>query len=96
MADTCYATAFAAAFESLRATTLLLAAFGENQATLDYPVSVFVAALERLRFPDGTANPVCRSYAWLRRELRKDTPTSSGRTCGPTGRRHCGAAHSEG
>jgi hypothetical protein len=74
IADTCYATAFAAAFESVRATTVLLAACGENQATLDYPVSFFVAALERLTFPDGTANPACRSYAWLRRELRKDTP----------------------
>lgn len=74
IAETCYAAAFANVFAAVPATTVLLAACAENQATLNLPQSEFVAALERLTFPDGSANPQCVSYAWLRRELRKDTP----------------------
>jgi hypothetical protein len=72
--DTCYATACAAAFTGVPATTVVLAACAENQATLNYRQSGFVTALERLTYPGGRPNPDCRSYAWLRRELRKDTP----------------------
>jgi hypothetical protein len=74
IAETCYAAAFAGVFAAVPATTVLLAACAENQATLNLPYSEFAAALERLTFPDGAANPRCTSYAWLRRELRKDTP----------------------
>jgi hypothetical protein len=74
VADTCHAAAFSRALAAVPAATVLLAACAENQATLDYPVSMFVAELERLTFPGGTANPECVSYAWLRRELRRDTP----------------------
>lgn len=74
VADTCYATAFASAVARVPAAMVLLAACGENQATLNYPVSEFITRLERLTFPNGAANPDCRSYAWLRNELRKDTP----------------------
>jgi len=74
IADTCYAAACAAAFTSLPATTVVLAACAENQATLNYQQSQFVKTLERLTYPGGRPNPDCGSYAWLRRELRKDTP----------------------
>jgi hypothetical protein len=74
IAETCYAAAFADVFAAVPATTVLLAACAENQATLNLPHSEFVAALERLTFPDGSANPHCTSYAWLRHELRKGTP----------------------
>jgi hypothetical protein len=74
VAETCYAAAFATVFAAVPATTVLLAACAENQATLNLPYSEFVVALERLTFPDGRANPRCGSYAWLRRELRKNTP----------------------
>jgi hypothetical protein len=74
IADTCYAAACAAAFTGVPATTVVLAACAENQATLNYSRSEFVRKLERLTYPGGRANPECRSYAWLRRELRKDTP----------------------
>ena len=50
------------------------AACAENQATLNYQHSEFVKKLERLAYPGGRPNPHCRSYAWLRRELRKDAP----------------------
>jgi hypothetical protein len=56
------------------ATTVVLAACAENQATLNYQHSAFVHKLERLTHPGGRLNPDCRSYAWLRRELRQDTP----------------------
>jgi hypothetical protein len=74
IADTCYAAACAAAFTSVPATTVVLAACAENQATLNYQHSGFVKALERLTYPGGRPNPDCSSYAWLRQELRKDTP----------------------
>jgi hypothetical protein len=74
IADTCYAAACAAAFTSVPATTVVLAACAENQATLNYRQSQFVKTLERLTYPGGRPNPDCSSYAWLRRELRKDTP----------------------
>lgn len=74
IADTCYATACAAAFTGVPATTVVLAACAENQATLNYQHSEFVHKLERLTCPGGRPNPDCGSYAWLRRELRKDTP----------------------
>lgn len=74
IADTCYAAACAAVFTGVPATTIVLAACAENQATLNYQHSEFVRKLERLTSPGGRPNPDCRSYAWLRRELRKDTP----------------------
>jgi hypothetical protein len=74
IADTCYAAACAAAFTALPATTVVLAACAGNQATLNYQHSEFVQTLERLTYPGGTPNPHCASYAWLRHELRKDTP----------------------
>ena len=74
VADTCYATSFATVIADLPADTVLLAACGTNQATLDYPVSPFVSTLQRLTFPHQTPNPDCTSYSWLRRELRRDTP----------------------
>jgi len=74
IADTCYAAACAAVFTGVPATTVVLAACAENQATLNYQHSEFVKRLERLTYPGGRANPDCRSYAWLRRELRTDTP----------------------
>jgi hypothetical protein len=74
IADTCYATACAATFTGVPATTVVLAACAGNQATLNYRHSQFAQKLERLTYPDGRPNPDCRSYAWLRRELRKDTP----------------------
>ena len=74
IADTCYAAACAAAFTGVPVTTIVLAACAENQVTLNYQHSEFVKKLERLSYPGGMANPDCRSYAWLRRELRKDTP----------------------
>jgi Caspase domain len=74
IADTCYAAACAATFTGVPATTVVLAACAENQATLNYQHSAFVKKLERLTYPGGKPNPDCRSYAWLRRELRKDTP----------------------
>ena len=74
IADTCYAAACAAAFTGVPATTVVLAACAENQATLNYQHSEFVKKLERLTCPSGRPDPDCRSYAWLRRELRKDTP----------------------
>ena len=52
------------------ATTVVLAACAENQATLNYQQSQFVKTLERLTYPGGGPNPDCGSYAWLRR----DTP----------------------
>jgi hypothetical protein len=74
IADTCYAAACAAVFTGVPATTVVLAACAGNQATLNYRHSEFVQKLERLTYPGGRPNPDCRSYAWLRRELRKDTP----------------------
>jgi hypothetical protein len=74
IADTCYAAACAAAFTDVPATTVVLAACAENQAILNYQQSGFVKTLERLTYPGGRPNPDCGSYAWLRRELRKDTP----------------------
>jgi hypothetical protein len=74
VADTCFAAACAAAFTGVPATTVVLAACAENQATLNYQQSQFVKTLERLTYPGGRPNPDCGSYAWLRRELRKDTP----------------------
>jgi hypothetical protein len=74
IADTCYAAACAAAFTGVRATTVVLAACAENQATLNYQQSQFVKTLQRLTYPSGRPNPDCGSYTWLRRELRKDTP----------------------
>ena len=74
IADTCYAAACAAAFAGVPATTVVLAACAENQATLNYQHSEFVHKLERLTYPGGKPNPDCASYAWLRRELRQDTP----------------------
>jgi hypothetical protein len=74
IAETCYAAAFAHAFAAVPATTVLLAACAENQATLNLPRSEFVAALERLTFPGGRADPRRVSYAWLRRKLREGTP----------------------
>jgi hypothetical protein len=74
IADTCYAAACAAAFTGVPAATVVLAACAENQATLNYQHSEFVHKLERLTYLGGGPNPDCRSYAWLRRELRKDTP----------------------
>jgi hypothetical protein len=74
IADTCYAAACAAAFTGVPATTVVLAACAGNQATLNYQHSQFVKTLERLTYPGGRPNPDCGSYAWLRRELRKDTP----------------------
>lgn len=74
IADTCYAAACSAAFIAMPATTVVLAACAENQATLNYQHSEFVKKLERLSYPGGRPNPDCRSYAWLRRELRQDTP----------------------
>jgi len=74
IADTCYAAACAAAFTGVPAATVVLAACAENQATLNYQHSAFVHKLERLTYPGGRPNPDCGSYAWLRRELRKDTP----------------------
>ncbi|HET7017714.1 MAG TPA: hypothetical protein VFI65_27570 [Streptosporangiaceae bacterium] len=74
IADTCYAAACAAAITGVPATTIVLAACAENQATLNYQQSEFVMTLERLTYPGGKPNPDCASYAWLRRELRKDTP----------------------
>jgi len=79
IADTCYAAACAAVFTGVTATTVVLAACAENQATLNYQHSAFIRKLERLTFPDGRRNPDCGSYAWLRRELRKDTPGSGER-----------------
>ena len=74
IADTCYAAACAAPIAGLAATTVVLAACAENQAVLNYRQSGFVTALERLTYPGGTPNPDCHSYAWLRQELRQDTP----------------------
>ena len=74
IADTCYAAACAAVLTSVPATTVVLAACAANQATLNYQHSEFVHKLERLAAPGGRPNPNCRSYAWLRRELRNDTP----------------------
>jgi hypothetical protein len=74
IADTCYAAACAAAFTGLPAMTVVLAGCAENQATLNYQHSEFVKKLERLTYPGGRPNPDCGSYAWLRRELRQDTP----------------------
>jgi hypothetical protein len=74
IADTCYAAACAATFAGVPAATIVLAACADNQATLNYQHSEFVHKLERLTYPGGRLNPDCRSYAWLRRELRKDTP----------------------
>ena len=74
IADTCYAAACAAALTRGPATTVVLAACAENQATLNYQHSQFVNKLEQLTYPGGRPNPDCASYAWLRRELRKDTP----------------------
>jgi hypothetical protein len=74
IADTCYAAACAAVFTGVSATTVVLAACAENQATLNYQHSEFVQKLGRLTYPGGRPNPDCGSYAWLRRELRKDTP----------------------
>ena len=74
VADTCYAAACAAVFTAVPATTIVLAACAENQATLNYQHSEFVHKLERLTYPGGRPNPDCASYAWLRRELRQDTP----------------------
>ena len=74
IADTCYAAACATAFTGVPATTVVLAACAENQATLNYQQSQFVKTLQRLTYPGGRPNPDCGSYTWLRRELRKDTP----------------------
>jgi hypothetical protein len=74
VADTCYAAACAAVLPLVPATTVVLAACAENQATLNYQHSQFVKKLEQLTYPGGRPNPDCASYAWLRRELRKDTP----------------------
>jgi hypothetical protein len=74
IAETCYAAAFAAVFAEVPAATVLLAACAANQSTLNYPRSEFAIALERFTFPNGSPNPQCTSYTWLRRELRKDTP----------------------
>ena len=74
IADTCYAAACAAVFTGVPATTVVLAACAENQATLNYQHSAFIRKLERLTYTGGGPNPECRSYAWLRRELRQDTP----------------------
>jgi len=74
IADTCYAAACAATFTGVPAATVVLAACAENQATLNYQRSEFVQKLERLTYPGGKLNPDCASYAWLRRELRQDTP----------------------
>ena len=74
IADTCYAAACAPVFTGVPATMVVLAACAENQATLNYQHSEFVKKLERLAYPGGRPNPHCRSYAWLRRELRKDAP----------------------
>jgi Caspase domain len=74
IADTCYAAACAATFTGVPATTVVLAACAENQATLNYQHSAFIRKLERLTYPGGRRNLDCRSYAWLRRELRQDTP----------------------
>jgi hypothetical protein len=74
VADTCYAAGPAEVLVGVAAMTVLLAACADNQATLNYPVSEFVATLERLTFPGGVANPDCAGYEWLRRELRADTP----------------------
>jgi hypothetical protein len=74
IADTCYAATCAAAFTPLPATTVVLAACAGHQATLNYEHSQFVTRLEQLAYPGGRPNPDCASYAWLRRELRKDTP----------------------
>jgi hypothetical protein len=74
IADTCYAAACATAITGVPATAVVLAACAENQATLNYQHSQFVKTLEQLTYPGGRPNPECASYAWLRRELRKDTP----------------------
>jgi hypothetical protein len=74
IADTCYAAACAAPLAGVPATTVVLAACAENQAVLNYQQSGFVTALERLTCPGGRPSPDCHSYAWLRQELRKDTP----------------------
>jgi hypothetical protein len=74
IADTCYAAACAAALAGLPATTVVLAACAENQAVLNYQQSAFVKALERLTYPGGRPNQDCVSYAWLRQQLRRDTP----------------------
>src|SRR5262249_42368129 len=66
IADTCYAAACAATFTGVPATTVVLAACAENQATLNYQHSAFIKKLERLTYPGGRPNPDCRSYAWLR------------------------------
>ena len=68
------AAAPASARIAVIADTCYAAACAENQATLNYQHSAFVKKLERLAYPGGRPNPDCRSYAWLRRELRKDTP----------------------
>ena len=73
---------------------IVLAACAENQATLNYQHSEFVKKLERLAYPGGRFNPDCRSYAWLRRELRKDTPDVERPDIPPTARRPCASAHS--
>ena len=74
IAETCYAAACAATFTGVPATTVVLAACAENQATLNYQHSAFVRKLEWLTYPGGRPNPHCRSYAWLRQALRQDTP----------------------
>lgn len=74
IADTCHAAAFATVFADVPVTIVLVAACGENQTTLNYPVSQFVVTLERLILHHGVPNPDCTSYAWLRQELRRDTP----------------------
>jgi hypothetical protein len=86
IADTCYATAFAAAFEPVRATTVLLAACGQNQATLDYPVSFFVAALERLTFPEAPPTRPAVATRGYGANCARTPPTSNDRTSAPTGR----------
>ena len=94
IADTCYAAACAATFTGVPATLIVLAACVENQATLNYQHSAFVKKLERLTCPGDMPNPDCRSYAWLRRELRKDTPDVERPTYAPTTRRPYASAHS--
>ena len=57
IADTCYAAACAATFTGVPATTIVLAACAENQATLNYQHSAFVKKLERLDLPRRPAQP---------------------------------------
>ncbi len=74
VADTCFATGLSGFLQRIPTTTVLIAACAEHQTTINSPVSDLIVALERLTFPNGLPNPDCRSYRWLRMQLRQDTP----------------------